>query len=126
MNVSDQSSPSTTEVIMTETPEPTLASLMAFIGARYRFSGENYPNADLSTPEKVLAFAVLHSLKHISKSAGAIATETEAQDHGGVMDEENLRIATAKMLVNTLKLAEELGMSPGELGAMVPKVMASA
>lgn len=111
---------------MTEAPEPTLASLMDFIGARYTFTNENYPNVDLSTPEKIRAFAVSHSLKHISKSAGKIATETEAQDHGGMMNEENLRIATAKMLVNTLKLAEELGMSPDELGAMVPKVMTSA
>lgn len=111
---------------MTGTPEPNLASLMAFIGARYTFTNQHYPNVDLSTPEKVRAFAVSHSLKHISKSAGKIATETEAQDHGGAMNEENLRIATTKMLVNALKLAEELGMSPDELGAMVPKAMASA
>ena len=111
---------------MAGVPEPTLASLMLFIGARYTFTNEHYPNIDLSTPEKVRAFAVSHSLKHISKSAGKIAAETEAPDHGGVMDEKSLRIATAKMLVNTLKLAEELGMSPDELGAMVPQVMASA
>ena len=111
---------------MIKAPEPTLASLMAFIGARYTFTNEHYPAADLSTPDKVRAFAVSHSLKHISKSAGKIAAETEAQDHGGTMDEKNLRIATAKLLVNTLKLAEELGMSPDELVAMVPRVMVSA
>ena len=113
------------EVIVTGTPESTLAFLMAFIKARYTFTNEHYPNADLSTAEKVHAFAVSHSLKHMIKSVGKIAAETEAQDHGGTMNEENLRIATAKMLVNTLNLAEELGMSPDDLSAMVPKVMAS-
>jgi hypothetical protein len=60
------------------------------------------------------------------KSTGKIAAEAEAADHGGEMDQESLKTATTKMLVNVLKLAEELGISGEEVTANVPKVMASA
>ncbi len=103
--------------------EPTLASLMSLIGDKYTFTNEHYPHVDLSTPEKVRVFAIAHSLLHMNKSLGRIATEREALDHGGTMDDEKLRITTAKMLVNTLKLAEELGMSSEDLETTVSRVL---
>jgi len=110
---------------MTTTPTPDLSSLMLFIGERYTFTDKNYPGLDQLTPEQRKVFAVRHSQLHMSKSAGAIATEAEAADHGGQMDQERLKVATTKMLINSLKLAEELGMTPEDLAACVPSVMKS-
>ena len=108
---------------MTTQPTPDLASLMAFIGQGFPFTQDHYPNADLRTPESALAFAVSHSSKHIAKSGGKIAAESEEWDHGGTMDEEALKVATTKMLVNALNLARVLKMSPEEIAARVPVVM---
>ncbi|HEX2792735.1 MAG TPA: hypothetical protein VHO23_03415 [Candidatus Paceibacterota bacterium] len=102
-----------------------LSSLMAFIGERYTFTQEHYPDLDISSRAKQI-FAVRHSALHMMKSTGKIAAEAESADHGGEMSAENLKTATTKMLVNVLKLAEELGISGDELAANVPNVMASA
>jgi hypothetical protein len=107
-------------------PTADLSSLMTFIGERYTFTEEHYPGFDQLSAEQKLLFAVRHSALHMMKSTGKIAAEAEAADHGGQMNEENLKVATTKMLVNVLKLAEELGISGDELAVYVPKVMASA
>ena len=104
-------------------PTPELSSMMEYIGTHFPFTQERYPNADLSTPEKKLAFAVRHSSAHMSKTGGRIAAQVERYDHGGTMDRENLEVETAKMLVNALNLARELGMSAETLASMVSKVM---
>lgn len=108
---------------MTAQPTPDLASLMTFIGNGFPFTQEHYPKADLSTRESTLAFAVSHSSKHMAKSGGKIAAESEEYDHSGAMDEEALKVATTKMLVNALNLARMLDMSPEEIAARVPVVM---
>jgi hypothetical protein len=105
-------------------PKSDLASLMAFIGEHYTFTPESYPDIDM-TPEGKIAFAVRHSTLHMMKSTGKIAAEAESADHGGQMNHPALRTATAKMLVNVLKLAEELGMTPDELAFEVTQVMTS-
>ncbi len=106
-------------------PTTDLSSLMAFIGERYTFTQDHYPNIDTS-PEAKRIFAVRHSALHMMKSTGKIAAEVEAADHGGNMDLKALRVATNKMLVNALKLAEELDMTAQDLADGVPQVMASA
>jgi hypothetical protein len=109
-------------------PTADLSSLMKFIEERYTFDKKNYPgfNQVLLSSEQQLAYVVRHSALHMMKSTGKIAAEAEATDHGELMNEENLKVATTKMLVNVLKLAEELGISGEDLAAYVPKVMASA
>lgn len=111
---------------MTTAPTTDLASLMAFIGERYTFTEEHYPNLDKLSPNDRHVFAVRHSALHMMKSTGKIAAEAEKADHGGMMHFSDLKTATTKMLVNVLKLAEELNISPEELAANVPNVMASA
>ena len=106
-------------------PLPDLVSLMIFIGDRYTFTGEQYPELRESTENHKRAFGVRHSLLHMNKVTGVIATEVERAEHGGEMDSEKLKVAVAKMLINTIKLAEELGMSPAELATRVPQVMKS-
>ncbi len=109
--------------VRVEVPRADLRSLMSFIGERYIFTEKHYPSFNrLSAAGKVF-FTVRHSQLHMSKSIGKIAAELEAADHGAVMSVDNLQVATAKMLVNVLKLAEELGMSAEELAAKIPEVM---
>ncbi|KND50425.1 MAG: hypothetical protein AB202_02105 [Parcubacteria bacterium C7867-007] len=108
---------------MTMTPTTDLTSLMQVIGDGFPFTQEKYPNGDLSTPEKTLAFAVRHSSAHIAKTGGIIAAQAENYDHGGELDPEALRMATTKMLVNTLNLANALGMTAQDLVSLVPSAM---
>ena len=111
---------------MNTPPLPDLVSLMNFIGDRYTFTDAHYPELLESTETHKRAFAIRHSLLHMNKVTGVIATEVEGAEHGGEMDREKLKVAVTKMLINTIKLAEELGMSPAELVARVPLVMKSA
>lgn len=103
-----------------------LSSLMAFIGEHYTFTEEHYPGLNQLSVEQRLLFVVRHNALHMMKSTGKIAAEAETADHGGLINEENLKVAMTKMLVNVLKLAEELGISGDDLATRVPKVMASA
>lgn len=111
---------------MTTTPTPDLETLMDFIGKRYTFTNESYPDFELLSGDQQMHFIVRHSALHMMKSVGKLAAEAETADHGGTVDYANLKTATTKMLVNVLKLAEELDISAEELAANVPNVMASA
>lgn len=108
---------------MATAPTTDLASLMDFIGEGFPFTQAHYPNGDLSTPERALAFAVRHSSAHMAKTGGKIAAEAEEYDHGGTMNEEELKVAATKMFVTAVNFARALGMSPEELTARVPVVM---
>ncbi len=60
-------------------------------------------------------FALAHSLLHMQKALGAIATVLEAHDHGQPLDTAALEFAVCKELVNVLKLAAVLGIPPAQL-----------
>lgn len=95
-------------------PEPNLASLMAFIAKRLPFTQEEYPDLVL-TPEGRRRHAVRHGALHMTKSAGKIAGQAEAADHGGQTDSKVLKEALVSMLISTLRLSEELCMGPDEI-----------
>ncbi len=103
-----------------------LQQIMDFIESKYVFSEENYPSLKGWSEAQRQAFAITHSVLHMNKSVGRIAGECESYDHGG--DGPNnaiVREATVKMLINTLKLAEELGMTAEDLAKAIPVVMRS-
>ena len=102
-----------------------LVALMTHIGDRYTFTPEQYPALKGKTPEQRRAFAVNHNVLHMLKSVGRLAGESERYDHGGKMDGDALREGVVKMLINTLKLAEELGLSAQDLADSVPAFMQS-
>ncbi len=104
-------------------PTGDIASLMAYIGIHFPFTQDHYPNEDLSTPEKVTRFALEHSLDHMVKTTGKIATQKEDFAHGGDMDSHRLQIDTIKMLVTSLNLARALGMTADDVTRMVPIAM---
>jgi hypothetical protein len=101
-----------------------LQLLMNLINSTYVFNEESYPQLKHATStNQRLLFVVNHSLLHMQKSLGVIATQCEKYDHQGVNEIENekhhLELATVKMLINTLKLAEELGMTGEQLSQRV-------
>ena len=99
---------------------------MDFIGSRYIFSEKSYPLLAEKPEVQRMAFAINHSILHMSKSLGKIAAECESYDHGhGRPNEDVVKEATVKMLINTLKLADELGMTADDLAKAVPELMRS-
>lgn len=107
-------------------PAPTeLAALMTLISESFPFTQNRYPNGDLSTPEKTRAFAVRHSHAHMSKTTGQIATIVESYDHGGWSNEERVKAATLKAVINALNLAHALGMTAQEITEGIPKILSS-
>ena len=96
-----------------------LDSLIKYIALHFQFNEKKYPELKGATEEEILRFAIRHSALHFSKTAGKIATSSEGIDHGGRLDAEELKSNTAKSLINTLRLAELLGMSGSELVKLV-------
>lgn len=100
----------------------TLQDVMGIIAKKYVFKKENYPNMDDSSVETVRAFAINHSVLHMQKTLGKIADVCEVYDHTGKQSLDGLNTvgsATVKMFINTLKLAEEIGISAEQLIAEV-------
>jgi hypothetical protein len=100
-----------------------LGELIDLIGRRWPYDDKNYPGFDALDPEKKRVFMAKHSLLHLNKSLGKVAKEAEAADHGEALNEQMLRIATAKMLVNILKLAYELRMKPEGITDLVEVIL---
>lgn len=100
------------------TPHPqTLHELSTHIAEHFRFDTDNYKKLP-DDAEEARLFALRHMKDHMSKSVGAMATMFEASDHSGNFPPENdqeLKQLTVKMLINTLKMAEILDVSPNQL-----------
>lgn len=92
-----------------------LSKLIPFIAEHFQFDERKYPELKGVTKEQRLNFAIRHSALHFAKTAGKIATVSEAVDHGGKLDTEELKKNIPKALINTLRLAELLEMSETDL-----------
>lgn len=91
-----------------------LADLIQLVEEHYVFTPDVYP--ELPNDEgQTLRFALKHSALHFAKTAGQLATVCEALDHGADVDDATLRELTPKALINTLKLAELIGLTEQEL-----------
>ena len=91
-----------------------LAVLTRLVDEGYVFDDATYPQLPIDEGDKQL-FAVAHSLLHMQKALGTIATVLEAHDHGQPIDTAALESAVCKELVNVLKLAAVLGITPSKL-----------
>lgn len=100
-----------------------LAQLMAQIAKEFPFIQEKYPKLDFSTPERARASATDHSLTHIIKTAGRIATQVERDHHGGPVNLQTLREETASMVIHALNLANALDITADELRELIRDVM---
>ncbi len=93
----------------------SLTTLITFIAHHFPFDEDHYPELIGKDKEQVLAFALRHSALHFAKTAGKIAAVSEAIDHGAKVDLEELRKNVPKALINTLRLAELVGVSEDDL-----------
>ncbi|MEI9966866.1 MAG: hypothetical protein WDN67_04555 [Candidatus Moraniibacteriota bacterium] len=100
-----------------------LDSLIKYIAEKHAFTGEKYPEIKEASPEEILHFAIRHSALHFAKTAGKIAATSEDIDHGEKGKLEDLKVNTAKSLINTLRLAELLGMTEKELTERVTEIL---
>lgn len=92
-----------------------LDDLLQHIGDAYPTDAEHYPRTAGMSRDQNLAFAVNHSVLHMSKSLGRIAAEVERFDHSGRLDTVSVGENVTKMLINVIKLADELGMRADEI-----------
>ncbi len=102
----------------------SLTILIDLIAQRYPFTSGHYPFlAALLGEQAAQVFGINHNLQHMMKDLGALAAECENFDHSGTMNYDNLRKSTAKMLINSLRLAELVGFDGPSLATAVLDIM---
>jgi hypothetical protein len=107
-----------------QSPElSNLQEAIDYIAARFVFDEASYPLLHKLTPEERLQFSVNHSLQHMTKQLGRIATYLEDKDHGGTGNPDLLKQALVKQFINILRLSELLKVNAEELFSSIPKYM---
>lgn len=101
--------------------EVNLKEMMTRIDSGYSFTGKTYTALRDANLDQQYYFGLVHSLLHMDKAQGKLATQLEAYDHGGVMGDSVLCEVACKQFVNTLKLASHLGLSAEDLAYYVQK-----
>ena len=96
--------------------------MIALIRKHFVFDEENYPELLGKSENERLAFALRHVAIHCAKTTGKIATVSEAADHGEAIDAAGLKTDCGKMLINTLRLADLVGLSGNDLEAIIRKI----
>ncbi len=100
----------------------SLDALIAFIKSHYPFVPEKYPKLEGLSDAERQVFAIRHLSQHFSKTSGKIAAAIEPADHGKEVNIEEIKTNLPKSLVNTLRLAELVGMDEKELIAGVERM----
>ena len=90
-------------------------NLTQFIARNFQFDESTYPELAGASDEKRLAFGIKHIALHFSNTAGKIAASTDKLDHGKELQREELRENTIKSLINTLRLAELMGVKEADI-----------
>ncbi len=96
-----------------------LDALISLICRHFTFTAAVYPELHGMSEERRLAFALRHSALHFAKTAGKISAVSERVDHGEDIDMNELRQNVHKALINTLRLADLVGLSGKDLIAAV-------
>ncbi len=96
--------------------------MIALIRKHFVFDETNYPELAGRGEGERLAFALRHVAIHCAKTTGKIATVSEAADHGEAVDKEGLEVDCAKALINTLRLADLIGLSGKDLERIIGEV----
>ena len=100
-----------------------LQLLMDHIATVWKCDAERYPALGVMNGGQRRNFLVKHSLLHIGRTTGKIAAVCEDFDHNNKSEpseETNLQVATIKLFINVLKLAEEIGLSAEDLLSQAP------
>lgn len=96
-----------------------LDRLINVITTHWKFDDRSYPAIKGKSLAEVQRFALNHSALHFANTAGKIVGALERIDHGAEMDIDDLKMNTGKMLINTLMLAHQLGLSGDDLARFV-------
>lgn len=99
--------------------------LIKYIGEKWICTPERYPEMAGMNEDERLRFVLRHTALHFAKTAGKVAATSENSDHGEMLNIEDLKINTAKSLINTLYLAGQLKMTEEELENLVKKIINS-
>lgn len=92
-----------------------VAELMLMIAGYLPVTVAQYPSLAFRDHEPVASFCVQHSALHFSKTAGQLAAIAEAIDHGHAMEVTSIRKIAINSIINSFKLANEIGLTSDEL-----------
>lgn len=99
----------------TEKASETLDNLIDLIADLLPVDEKTYPELANRGQVESLTFCLRHSALHFSKTAGRLAAFVEDADHGKYDRIQTLQTIVAASLVNSLKLADEIGLSGPEI-----------
>lgn len=89
--------------------------LIKYIAEHFVFDENTYPELANATDREKHDFAIRHLSLHFSKTAGNISSVSESADHGEEVDIDKIKENIPKSLINTLRLAELVGMREEEI-----------
>jgi hypothetical protein len=93
----------------------TLDALMVLVSDLLPVERTTYPEVPVENLSDTVTFCLRHSALHFSKTAGKLASFVEDADHGRFASFQTLESIVAASLVNSLKLADEIGLSGSEI-----------
>lgn len=93
----------------------TLDTLIDLIAELLPVDEHTYPEIAHCDHAEAISFCLRHSALHFSKTAGRLAAFVEDADHGKYSQIQALQAIVAASLVNSLKLADEIGISGLEI-----------
>lgn len=99
----------------TERASETLDNLIDLIADLLPVDEQTYPELSGRDKAEAITFCLRHSALHFSKTAGKLAAFVEDADHGKYDRIQTLQTIVAASLVNSLKLADEIGLSGPEI-----------
>ena len=105
----------TISTVDTERASETLDSLIDLIADLLPVDEKTYPELANRDQAESITFCLRHSALHFSKTAGRLAAFVEDADHGRYDRIQTLQTIVAASLVNSLKLADEIGLSGPEI-----------
>lgn len=94
-----------------ERASETLDQLIDLISDLLPVNEHVYPELGSRSAGEAMSFCLRHSALHFSKTAGKLAAFVEDADHGKYAEIQTLQAIVAASLVNSLKLADEIGIS---------------
>jgi len=101
-----------------QSAETDLSDLLSIVAEGLPVDADHYPDlADASVNAD--RFCIRHSALHFAKTAGQLAAVAENYDHGGHVDRDRIAVIAASSLINSLKLANEIGLSAVEMCSLV-------
>lgn len=93
----------------------TLDSLIDMVSDFLPVDSAHYPNLSRYASGETVEFCIRHSALHFTKTAGKLASWIEDADHGNYRQIDTLEAVVVAGLVNSLKLADEIGVSGADI-----------